>query len=193
MSWDAKMIGRALSTDFLNRKCVLLVPNTTWPGAECDVLGVTMDLRVIDIEIKISRADFKADASKGKWWHTDWTTWEQTRGNPARTRLLWPRRVWKHYFAMPADIWKPELVECLPSPACGVLLLTERAGRKHSPPLLDVQCVRRSRPNKEAERLQPEHVIDVARLANLRMWDAYGDVERARADAAKVLSVREAA
>lgn len=68
MTWNEGMIARAISLQTLNRRCVLLVDRCNWTGNECDVLAVTVDLRVIDVEIKISRADLKADAAKDKWW-----------------------------------------------------------------------------------------------------------------------------
>lgn len=189
MKWTEHNIARAISLQTLARKCVVLVDNCNWTGHECDVLGVTTDLRIIDVEIKISRADLKADAKKDKWWHRKFigfgerqeTRFPDGRLKSAHTPQLydttarqWPPKVWKHYYAMPADIWKPELLACMPSSASGVLLL--RAGGWPQPPVI-VSCERRATPNKDADRLKPESVIDIARLANLRMWEAYGKLE----------------
>jgi len=176
VSWSERTISRALCNQFFNRKCILLVPNTTWPGNECDVLGVTMDLRVIDVEIKISRSDLKADAEKTKWWRSQewWHTHRESFIGAPRPRLPreWPRKVWKHYYALPAEIWRPELLASLPSTRSGVLLLRwQRNG------VLGVHCERRSTPNKDSDRLTPEQALDVARLANLRMWEAYNAQE----------------
>lgn len=173
--WSEHSIARAIALQTLARKCVVLVDNCNWTGHECDVLGVTTDLRIIDVEVKISRSDLKADAKKDKWWHKfacGHETVETARGGYQRTLydktpLLHPRKVWKHYYALPKEIWKPELVECLPSSASGVLLLWEHAGR------IQVSCERRSTPAKDACRLKPEQVMDIARLQNLRMWEAY--------------------
>lgn len=186
--WNEGMITRAISLQTLARKCVVLVDNCNWTGHECDVLGVTTDLRIIDIEVKISRADLKADAKKDKWWHCHgWGHYELDKNsgqrvhiNPPRTALEHPRKVWKHYYAMPAEIWKPELLDCLPSPASGVLLLREQ--RNSSTPLA-VHVDRRATPAKDANRLKPEEVMDIARLANLRMWEAYKREEDAKREA----------
>lgn len=43
-----------------------------------------------------------------------------------------------------------------------------------------VSVERRATPNKDAVRLKPESVMDIARLANIRMWEA-----RRRAEAAE--------
>lgn len=179
MIWNEQSIARAVALQTLERKCVVLVENCNWTGHECDVLAVTTDLRVIDVEVKISRADLKADAKKDKWWRR--ARWGE--GPPAPQ--AWPIKVWKHYYALPKEIWKPELLDCLPSKASGVLLLREGRGYdRYNEPLVVVECLRRATPNKDAERLTPAQAIDVARLANLRMWEAYKQRDVAVADAA---------
>lgn len=184
MMWNEHLIAREISLQTLARKCVVLVDNCGWTGHECDVLGVTTDLRIIDVEVKISRADLKADAKKDKWWKS--LTWSEklAAGRDPQNRELWdsrdpaehPRKVWKHYYALPKDIWKPELLECLPSKASGVLLLENSNGA------IRVRCERRATPNKDAYRLTQENVIDIARMANLRMWDSYYRLDIARRD-----------
>jgi len=173
MKWTEHNISRAIALQTLARKCVVLVDNCNWTGYECDVLAVTTDLRIIDVEVKISRADLKADAKKDKWWHRYNGGWNLHGPEQIRTH---PSKVWKHYYAMPADIWKPELLECLPSPTSGILLLREQ---RNSVTPIAVHCERRATPNKEAARLKPEDVMDIARLANLRMWEAYKRSEAA--------------
>lgn len=175
--WSEALIARAISLQTLQRKCVVMVPNCGWTGYECDVLAVTTDLRVIDIEIKISRADLKVDAKKDKWWHH--STGGHYEADPIggkrwvwdpRQPRDWPPKVWKHYYCLPRDLWDDALFDCLPSERSGVLLLEQRPSS--SLPVL-VKCARRASPNRDASRLTPAQAIDVARLANLRMWDAY--------------------
>jgi hypothetical protein len=187
--WSEHTIARAISLQTLARKCVVLVDNCNWTGHECDVLGVTTDLRIIDIEVKISVADLKRDAKKDKWWHRPGWTWAK-REAPGAVANLHPRKVWKHYYALPADLWKPELLECLPSPASGVLLLRE--GDWPQPPII-VSCERRATPAKDAYRLKPEDVMDIARLANLRMWEAYRLRDAEAKLARQVIDARRAA
>lgn len=185
MIWTEGNIARAVALQTLARKCVVLVDNCSWTGNECDVLAVTTDLRIIDIEVKISRSDLKADAKKDKWWHRISYAEAQERGVDMwthRDHVEYPRKVWKHYYAMPAEIWKPELLAVLPSPKSGVILL--RAQRGGAPAVCDV--VRRATPNKDAARLTPEAVMDIARLANLRMWEAYQQRDAARAKQTEV-------
>lgn len=190
IKWNADAIATAISRQTLARKCVVLVDRCNWTGHECDVLGVTMDLRIIDVEVKISRADFKADAKKDKWWHRQFAGYgpEQQEFNESgrlvrqwreriynETHREWPPKVWKHYYAMPMDIWSDDLLESAASPASGILLLRYRDGK------VWVSCRRQAKPNRQADKLQPAQVMDIARLANLRMWNAYEEARRAAA------------
>lgn len=177
------MIARALARQTFERKHLVIVPNCTWTGYECDLLVVTGDLRIIDVEVKISRADLKADARKDKWYRSwDFRTdgpWDNTKREDRRQ--AWPRKVWKHYYAMPRDIWKPELADCLGSPASGVILLQES---NHRPGMLLASVERRAKPNRDAHKISPEAAVDIARLASLRMWDTYEKLEQAKMEAA---------
>lgn len=176
--WTERSIARAISLQTLARKCIVLVDNCNWTGHECDVLAVTCDLRIIDIEVKISRADLKADAAKDKWWIRH--GWRREQPQQEKTARQHPPKVWKHYYAMPREIWSPELVANLHSPASGILLLDHDGYPRGSDQVMRVKCERRATPAKDAYRLKPEQVIDIARLANLRMWAAYAAVERAK-------------
>ncbi len=170
MIWNERVIATAIARQTLARKCIVLVDNCNWTGHECDVLAVTMDMRVIDVEVKISRADLKADAKKDKWWFRgfSWRPWMgETRPEPLPRSH--PPKVWKHYYAMPAEIWDDKLLAALPSDASGILLLHEQTGTT----TVAVSCKRRAKPAKDCTRLKPEQALDIARLANLRMWDAY--------------------
>ena len=190
-AWSEYSIARAISLQTLAKRCVVLVDNCNWTGYECDVLAVTTDLRIIDVEVKISRADLKADAKKDKWWQQpSWWSHEQ---KPERVANLHPQKVWKHYYALPKEIWKPELLECLPSSASGVLLLDRDGYPRPSGHAMRVDCVRRATPAKNAYRLKPEEVMDIARLANLRMWEAYSRRDAAISSSAQFEHIDKAA
>ncbi len=161
-AWSEGSIASEVQQNFLDRKCLVVVDRCSWTGNECDLLAVTNCLRIIDIEIKISRSDFKADAKKEKWWHRNLSI----PGVPPF--LEWPRRVWKHYFAMPEEIWDDSLLGFAPSEASGILLISRtNTGR------FCMVCKRRAKPRRDAYKLTPEDCVAIARLANLRMWDAY--------------------
>jgi hypothetical protein len=168
VKWSEGQITRAIAMQTLAKKCVVLVDRCNWTGYECDVLAVTTDLLIIDVEVKISRADFKADAAKDKWWHRPSWAWKEPR--PPALHREWPPKVWKHYVAMPRELWTDALFDFMPSPKSGLLLVSEQRG---SATPVAVTCARRAVPNKDAGRLTPAQAVDIARLANLRMWDAY--------------------
>lgn len=186
MKWTEGTIARLVAQQTLAKKCIVLVDRCNWTGHECDVLAVTTDLRVIDVEVKISRADFKADAAKDKWWHRPGWRWNEPQ--PPAVHRDWPPKVWKHYVAMPAELWMDSLFEFMPSPASGLLLARE-IGRGR----FEINCRRRATPNRDAQKLTPAQAVDVARLANIRMWEAYRLNERRQDDAARIAAVREAA
>jgi len=179
MKWSESRIASALARQVFQGKHLVVVPNCSWPGSECDLLVVTRDLRIIDVEIKISRSDFKADAKKDKWFHN----WDfridgpyGRSGNPARRPVEWPRKVWKHYYAMPKEVWAPEMVEFLPSPNSGVILITENAYARSG---IAVSVERVAKPCRDAKTIAAADAIDIARLASLRMWDAFDRFEHA--------------
>lgn len=149
-----------------------MLPNTLWTGEEIDLLVVPPCLRVIDVEIKISRADLKADASKDRWW--------VLINGGQRRPVEYPRHVWKHYVCLPRAIWRAEF-DALLQPVSGVILVDEPTGRRaHAVRTFgvgNVQCIRRAVPNRAAKPLDAEHVLAIARLASLRMWDAMAKAE----------------
>lgn len=152
-------------------KFLCVVDNCNWTGHECDLLVVASKLRVIDVEIKISRADLKKDRDKDKWFAYV-GTWPDSK----RQRVEWPRCTWKHYYALPADLWKPELLE-LCNPRSGVLVVTANG---HNPKFWRVDHIKRAQPRKDNKPLEPAAVAGIARLASLRMWDAYAAVDLLR-------------
>lgn len=168
MKWSAPLIGRALHRDFLNRKGLVVVPNCYWTGYETDLLVVHDSLRLIDVEIKVSRADLRADAKKDKWWVN--LPWDQR--NAPRAARDWPRKIWRHYYCMPAEIWKDELFDTIP-PNSGVVLLTST---KHG--TVSADCRRRAKPNPDAQPINASAAVDLARLASLRMWESMLELAR---------------
>lgn len=182
MAWNEGKIARILARNtFANDLCVL--PNCLWTGDEIDLLVVTMNRRIIDVEIKISRADLKIDKDKAKWWRQDGAKWNEELRKSVRPPAMsrpWPTKVWKHYYVMPEEIWREDLLEHI-QPVSGVLLVYgSKIGFEH------VKCVKRAKPCRDVSVLTDDHVVQIARLASLRMWDAYKDSERAAADRVKL-------
>ncbi|MCR4299732.1 MAG: hypothetical protein NUV75_13470 [Gallionella sp.] len=178
MNWSEPMIARQLAREIFQRKCVVMVPNCSWTGYECDLLVVTTDLRIIDVEVKISRADLRIDLKKDKWWH--WLRWDQrVDGETQRQRRDWPAKVWKHYYAMPAEIWRSELLDKIPATSGVILCKPWRdSALRESKSEFTARVEKRAKPCRDAVRITTADAVDIARLANLRMWDALADLER---------------
>lgn len=171
MKWTAREIARALHLHVFKARNVIVVPDCLWPGSECDMLVVRTDLRLIDVEIKISRQDLKADAHKDKWFDMP-PTWPMNT-HRAKTPRAYPARIWKHYYAMPRAIWTDELLQFI-QPASGILMISDRDNY----PVMSVK--RQARPNREAKAISAEDVMDIARLTSNRMWAAYDEVDTHR-------------
>jgi hypothetical protein len=193
--WSERMIARAIALQTFKRRYLMAVPNCNWTGHECDLLVVTDDLRIIDVEVKISRSDLKADAKKEKWWHREFKGYAEPVDHfreghwLSRTRAPiydttprhWPPKVWKHYYALPKEIWTPDLAASLPSERSGIILLDRDSYPRPSGADMRVDVVRRATPNKDAEKISAVAAIDIARLASLRMWESYQELEAQRA------------
>lgn len=178
-AWSERMIAKALCHDIWHHKHLMMIPKCHWTGHECDVMTVTENLRIIDIEIKISRADLRADKDKEKWyhrynWRLDGPQVKKDLGADVQRRREWPQKVWKHYVAVPESVWKDDLFEML-SPQSGVILLRHNTSGK-----VVARMLRQAKPNRDAETLSAEQVMNIARLATLRMWDAYEQVDHGR-------------
>lgn len=179
MKWTEAEICSHVSRIVLKRRCILLVDRCNWTGHEADVLGVTADGRLIDVEVKVSRADLLSDGKKSKWWHRRYgADWRQENV----CRREWPPKVWKHYYVLPADVWRDDLLPALPA-VSGILLLRRRRDGFG----LATQCRRPAKPCRDAYRLTAAQCLDVARLANLRMWDARLDADRSQPEAPEYL------
>jgi hypothetical protein len=178
-AWSETKIARVLARNtFADDLCVL--PNCIWTGYEADLLVVTRDCRLIDVEIKVSRADLRVDKHKDKWWRhppSEWSPDLKKHVRPDKVARAWPPKVWKHYYALPAEIWRDELLKHV-QPMSGVLLVHETQPRAPHAPRGHTECVKRAKPNREAKVINDVAVIAIARLASLRMWDAYASVER---------------
>lgn len=170
VKWTEKRLAMALlnaSPAIAGR--VLVVPNCSWAGWEADLLVIDQGLRIIDVEIKISRADLKVDIKKDKWWHyRPWSQRALPRANIGGGRRMrsWPNKVWKHYYVMPASIWSDALYEAIPK-CSGVILVKadDRCSWGHR-----ATVIRRAVPNRDAGPITAASAIDIARLASLRMW-----------------------
>ncbi len=160
--WSETGIANALAIQTFERNAIVMVPNCIWTGYECDLLVVNRGLKIIDVEVKISRADLKKDSKKSKWWR-HYTSLGPGMGYEHHRPPLpaeWPNKVWKHYYAVPAEIWDEKLLEFLPSPASGVIALQYQSWLGH-PPQLVASVVRKATPCKDCTPLTPQQAIDI--------------------------------
>src|SRR5687767_1522309 len=71
--WTETTMARAIIHSQLFARQLLIVPNCTWAGHESDLLAIDpRNMKLVEIEIKISRADLLADAKKDKWRSPAW-------------------------------------------------------------------------------------------------------------------------
>lgn len=169
MDWSENNIARALATQVLKGRKLIMVPRCGWTGHECDLLVVDEKLFLIDVEIKISRSDFKADAKKDKWWRRYTYAESQKLGvSPyERThRTDWPTKVCRHYYVMPEEIWDGKLLASLGSSKSGVILI------RQSRSIVSCRVEKRSQRNPDAKPISAAAAIDIARLASYRLWEA---------------------
>jgi len=88
-------------------------------------------------------------------------------------------KIWKHYYALPAEIWTPEL-EAEVSQKSGIMLLSERYSdeqiRHHSwEQSVNLKIYRQAKPNRDAKPIDAGSAIEIAKLCNARMWSALGE------------------
>lgn len=159
------MVARAIGRQVFMRRAIIMVPNCSWTGFEADLLVISHHGRLIDLEIKRSAADLRADAGKDKWWAYQPSRWDP-RLPRRRVSLQWPPRVWKHWYAVDAKVFKPADLAGL-SEASGVMTWKPHGGSY----LLTV--IRQPQPNRKAEPISTVEALDLCRLSNLRLWDEY--------------------
>jgi hypothetical protein len=179
---------------------LVVVDRCTWPGAECDLLVVTNRCQVIDVEIKISRADLKADREKSKWYRQPDYLWREDHGPPMPKNmpLDWPKNVWKHYYAVPASLWRPEFVNLIKH-ASGVITVdvarAEASERRREAQALKPpsqwfhKVVRRAKPNPNYAPLEAGELRKVAHLTSFRLWRCYDEMQRMSDDHKRILAL----
>lgn len=158
--WSEQQIGTAIYSQFLKLRHLMVVPNCGWTGYECDLLAVTNKGQIIDFEIKRTRSDFLADAKKSKW--IDFAPVMNRIGDTKPA--LWPRRVWKHYYVMPAEIFKADMIDLMPSKKSGILTFSSIDDR------LFIKCEKSAYSNPDFKDLNTGDLISIARLTSIRFW-----------------------
>jgi len=130
----------------------LIVPNVFWAMNfhECDLLVVSKAGYLTEIEIKITRADLRADAKK---WHGH---------NSNRIKRL--------FFALPDYLDLPACINMIPDRA-GIILV--RPNAPDVDPIWTPRCreIRPAQRNKAAGKIGDAERYKIARLGALRIWN----------------------
>ena len=113
---------------------------------ECDMLIVTKNRYLTEVEIKISLSDLKADFKK-KHQHKD--------GN-----------IKNFYYAFPEEM-KEKALELIPKD-CGILIAVKK---ECGIPYRKIECYRKPKINKEAKPINDIVLSRIYRLGYLRYWN----------------------
>lgn len=147
---------------FLDYRVNLIVPNVYWGMGihECDLLVVSKAGYLTEIEIKISRADLRADAKK---WH----------GHESD-------RIKRLFFALPDYL--EHCIDMVPERA-GIILVRPKANvpgvYPYHPRCREIRSAIR---NKDATKISDADRYKIARLGALRIWNLKRSALRAASD-----------
>ena len=124
-----------------------IVPNVSWGWGlrhEADLIVVSKNLWVTEIEIKVSAADLKADAKKEKWGRE------------------YDDKISKLIYAVPADLFEtcknniPEF--------CGILAFKENGS------LAEIRKAKEIPAKKPRRKITEKELIALLRLGCMRLW-----------------------
>ena len=113
---------------------------------ECDILIVTKNHYLTEVEIKISLSDLKADFKK-KHQHKD-------------------ENIKNFYYAFPEEM-KEKALKLIPK-ECGILIAVEK---ECGIPYRKIECYRKPKINKEAKPINDIVLSKIYRLGYLRYWN----------------------
>lgn len=113
---------------------------------ECDMLIVSKNCYLTEVEIKISLSDLKADFKK-EHQHKD-------------------ENIKNFYYAFPAEM-KEKALELIPK-NCGVLIAVKK---ECGIPYRKIECYRKPKINKEAKPINDIVLSKIYRLGYLRYWN----------------------
>ena len=133
---------------FFNYRQNIIVPNISWGFYihECDLLILRRSGHLLEVEIKVTRADLKKDQRK-EHGHIDHNN---------RIKELW--------FAIPEYL--QDSIDCIPERA-GILVLSRN---NDMGPHLNCRVIKEARVNNQAVKLCLDEKLAIARLGTLRIW-----------------------
>lgn len=136
----------------------IIVPNVSWglfgDGREIDLAIVRPSGWLVEVEIKITASDIKADLRKRHWRLN-----MQQKDKPTH----WHKYIKQSWFAVPHDVGNQELIP----EYCGILQV--QSSHIH-PGEFEVRTICAPRVNPDAVKLTPEQISTVLRLGTMRIW-----------------------
>lgn len=130
------------------RKNLVVAPNVSWGFGlkyEADLLVVSKRHYLTEIEVKVSRSDFRADEKKRK-----------------HTLGLHPK-VKRFYYAMPENVWE-RCTDVWRVPGSGVYVTSfDKNGDPRAKLVMEAK-------HREVEPLTDDEVLKLMRLASMRIW-----------------------
>lgn len=141
---------------FFNIRMNLSVPNISWGMGlhECDLLICTVRDYFIEVEIKVSKADLKADKKKN---HHHFST-----------------KIRRLYFALPKKMLEKDGVEELIPSWAGIISVGESEVGNYT------KIERKAKINPNAMPLTLTEKYEFARLGTLRIWDLKQRLQKIR-------------
>lgn len=130
----------------------LIVPNISWGLGlhECDLLVIRMSAYAVEVEIKVTRADLKKDAEKRHGHESD--------------------KIKEFYYAVPEKLYDA-CVQFTPITAGIIVVSDADASDPFFEPYWRKASIKRpATVRKDARRLTPAEVSQVARLGCMRIW-----------------------
>lgn len=140
-------------------------------GWDADLLLITKSNCAIEVEIKISVSDFRAEfkkptkIAKHKMFTQGHTLSKRYRGTCVKT----PNLIRNYYFAMPYSVYS-KVQDEIPEYA-GVIVISETTFR-HGEPLYTPMIVKKA-PVLKAEKCGPEHRLKILTAKYYRWWDRH--------------------
>ena len=154
---NAALMSIAIARHFDTRRNII-VPNVSWGIGlhECDVLVITKSGYAIEVEIKLTKADIKADLKK---WHS--------HENKKLRSLI---------FAIPKKL--AHCSDLIPERAGIITIERLETQRPHwdktigpNPSRLYCSILRKAKINTHAKKLSDKDILHVAELGVMRMWN----------------------
>lgn len=152
----------AISVKEIFKTADFVIPNVSWAFIEweADLLIITKAGRINEVEIKVSVADFRADAKKDKWLK-------------ASINQRFNEIINCFYYAMPLEIYDKVKNE-IPAFA-GVITYNQRNKT--------ASIIKKAKINRSAKYVSSDDKLKLARLLNFRYWNIVNKKQRIKNNA----------